>query len=266
MRFWTAAKNVTPTMEIVAAGCLFLAMLVSMEIGYRIGRRGRFSHTETSIEVIGTVDAAVFGLLGLILAFTFSGASDRLVVRRAQIVQEANAIGTAYLRIDVLNPSAQSPIRQLFRDYLELRIQVFDKFLDRAASAAALEKSERVQREIWSRSVMACRADPKPDACLLVLPALNEMIDITTTRTMAARTHAPTIILALLVMLAVVAGMISGFAMSPQAKRSTFHMLLFSLVVAGSIYVVLDLEYPRAGLINLTSMDQALHALRETMK
>jgi len=252
--------------ETLAAGCLFVAMLVSMDIGYRIGHRRKASDPQTSIEVIGTVDAAVFGLLGLILAFTFSGASDRFVVRRAQVVQEANAIGTAYLRIDVLPPSDQPLIRELFRAYLDTRVEVFDKFEDRAASNAALGKSEQLQHEIWSRSVIACRSDPKPDACLLMLPALNEMIDITTTRTMATRTHAPLVILVLLVLLSLAGAMLSGYAMSRQSSRSIVHMLLFSLVVAASVYVVLDLEYPRAGIINLRSMDQALYELRGIMK
>ena len=126
-------------METIVAGCLFVMMLVSVDIGYRIGHRRKSSDPQTSIEVIGTVDAAVFGLLGLILAFTFSGASDRLVLRRAQIVQ-ANAIGTAYLRIDVLAQSDRPAIRELFRSYLEKRIEVFDKFRDRAASNAALAR------------------------------------------------------------------------------------------------------------------------------
>ena len=252
--------------ETIVAGCLFVMMLVSVDIGYRIGHRRKSSDPQTSIEVIGTVDAAVFGLLGLILAFTFSGASDRLVLRRAQIVQEANAIGTAYLRIDMLAQSDQPGIRELFRSYLEKRIEVFDKFRDRAASKAALEQAEQLQRDIWSRSAESCRADPKPAPCLLMLPALNEMIDITTTRTMATRTHAAGVILMLLILLALSAAMLSGYAMSRQPKRSIMHMLLFSLVVSTSVYVVLDLEYPRAGLISLRSIDQALYQLRETMR
>src|SRR5215472_5800681 len=119
-------------METIVAACLFLTMLVAMDIGYRIGRKRKSGDPQTSIEVIGTVDAAVFGLLGLILAFTFSGASERLVIRRAQIVQEANAIGTAYLRIDVLPLSDQPVIRGLFRAYLDARIEAFDKFGDQA--------------------------------------------------------------------------------------------------------------------------------------
>ena len=146
------------------------------------------------------------------------------------------------------------------------QIQAFDKFGDRAAFLAALQKSEGLQHEIWSRSVLSCRADAKSDACLLILPALNEMIDITTTRTMATRTHAPLVILVLLVLLSLAAAMLSGYAMSRQSSRSIVHMLLFSLVVAASVYVVLDLEYPRAGVINLRSMDQALYELRGTMK
>lgn len=252
--------------EIFAAGCLYLMMLVSMEIGYRIGHKRKSSDAQTSIEVIGTVDAAVFGLLGLILAFTFSGASDRLNVRRAQIVQEANAIGTAYLRIDVLDKSEQPAIRELFRSYLEQRIEAFDKFSDRPASNAALTRADQLQRDIWSRSVASCRADPKPDACLLMLPALNDMIDITTTRTMATQTHAPWVILMLLILLALAGAMLSGYAMSRQPTRSILHILLFSLVVSASVYVVLDLEYPRAGVISLESMDQAIYQLRETMR
>jgi hypothetical protein len=245
---------------------LFVVMLIAMLVGHRIGRHRVLSAPETSIEVIGTVDAAVFGLLGLFLAFAFSGASDRLVVRRAQIVQEANAIGTSYLRIDLLPASAQPPIRQLFRDYLESRIQVFDALPDVAVSNRALERSQTIQSEIWKRSIAACRAEPRTDACILLVPALNEMIDITTTRAMATRTHAPMIVMALLLLLAVVAAMLSGFAMSRQAEICVLHTIVFSLAISFSVYVVLDIEYPRAGLINLRSIDLVLQQLRSTMK
>src|SRR4051794_33673915 len=237
----------------IIAVAFFSGMLLSIEAGYRIGRH--VEHTSNSIEVIGTVDAAVFGLLGLILAFTFSGASDRLTTRRAQIIQEANAIGTAYLRVDVLAPSAQSPVRRLFREYLQARIDAFDNFTQPHTFAAALAHSEEVQHEIWTLSMQSCRADAKPDACLLLLPALNEMIDITTTRTMAAHTHAPRIILVLLMLLAIVAALLSGFAMSSQIRRRPLHMLLFSVAISISLYVVFDLEYPREGLITLKAAD-----------
>ena len=241
-------------------------ILLFTDIGYRIGRRQRAREPGVSSDGIGTVDAAVFGLLGLALAFTYSGASDRLALRRAQIVQEANAIGTAYLRVDVLPGADQPPVRDLYRRYLEARIEVFDQFLDRPASQAALDRAGALQREIWKRSVAACERAANPGTCLLVLPPLNDMIDITTTRTMATLTHVPAIILVLLVLLSLLGALLSGHTMSAQPRRDPLHMMVFALAVSLTIYVVIDLEDPRAGLITLTSADQAMVQLRETMK
>jgi hypothetical protein len=158
------------------------------------------------------------------------------------------------------------PIRGLFRNYLEARIEVYDRFLDRAASNAALDQAGAIQREIWSRSLVAARRTPDTAASMLLIPALNEMFDIATTRTMAAVTHAPAVILVLLVVLSFLAGVLSGSAMSTQPRRNMLQIVLFALAISSTVYVVLDLEYPRAGLINLTAMDQAIMQLREMMK
>ncbi len=260
-------EEMDPTMvAIVVAGLLFVAMLVCIDIGFRIGKKRKKNAPDTSDEGAGTVDAAVFGLLGLILAFTFSGASNRLDMRRAQIVQEANAIGTAYLRIDLLPASDQPPIRKLYKDYLESRIEVYDKMPDVSAAKAALAKGNDLQNAIWARSVAACQTDVNPRTCGLVVPSLNDMIDITTTRTMATVQHAPVVILGLMVLLSLLGALLAGFAMSPQTKRSALHTILFALAISISVYVVLDLEYPRAGLINLKDMDQAIVQLRSQIK
>ena len=79
---------------------------------------------------LGAVDGAVFALLGLMIAFTFSGAASRLEVRRQLIVQEANAIGTAYLRLDLLPPGAQPGLREDFRQYVDARLAVYSKLPD----------------------------------------------------------------------------------------------------------------------------------------
>jgi hypothetical protein len=244
---------------------LFFGVLMFIDVGYRIRKNRPLRSPGAPDPAATTVDAAVFGLLGLALAFTFSGASDRLSVRRAQIVQEANAIGTAYLRIDLLPAASQLPIRDLFRSYLETRIEVYDKFLDRAASNAALDRAGELQRKIWSASVAAVRDAPDTSASLLLMPALNEMFDIATTRTMAALIHAPGAILGLLVMLSLLAAVLSGSEMASQPQRNWLQMVLFAFAVSATVYVVLDLEFPRAGLINLTSMDQAIVQLRHIM-
>jgi hypothetical protein len=110
---------------------LFLGMLICLEIGYRIGSHGVEKHLDLAHEGTGTIEAAVFALLGLLLAFTFGGAMSRLEARRVLIVREANAIGPAYLRLDIL-PSAEQPgMRQLFRQYLEARMSAYEKLLQR---------------------------------------------------------------------------------------------------------------------------------------
>jgi hypothetical protein len=253
-------------MAILIFGLLFGAMLVSFELGRRLGRGRRAKHPNEPLEGVGIIDGAILGLLGLSLAFTFSAASERLVLRRAQIVEEANAIGTAYLRIDVLPESDQPAIRDLFRRYLDARLEVFEKIPDIAASNAALAKSAALRREIWSRCVVATRNATHPGASILVLPALNQMFDITTTRTMAARTHAPTIVIVLLISLSLLGATLSGYAMSIQARRSPFHIIVFALAISATVYVVLDLEFPRVGLITLKSTDQAMVQLRDLMK
>src|SRR5215831_12263548 len=138
---------------------------------------------ETERERVGlvTVETALYALLGLMIAFTFSGASNRFDARRAQTVQEANAIGTAYLRIDLLPVSRQAALRMKFRAYTDARVAVYGALPDMAASDAHAARAVKLQAEIWTDSLEALKSAP-PQASLLVIPALNDMIDITTTR------------------------------------------------------------------------------------
>src|SRR5262245_47909853 len=104
---------------------IFLAagMLVLFEVGRRLGRRRRARDPEGAREGFAPIDGAIFGLLGLLVAFTFSGATSRFDTRRDLIVEEANDIGTAYLRLDLLPAPAQPPLRELFRRYTDSRLE-----------------------------------------------------------------------------------------------------------------------------------------------
>jgi hypothetical protein len=121
--------------------------------------------------------------------------------------------------------------------------------------------------EIWRQSVAASKGQGASEAApLLLLPALNAMIDITTTRTMAAQIHPPMIIFALLFGLALTSSLLLGYGMAGSKARNWLHMLGLSFVMAVSIYVILDIEYPRLGFIRVDDFDQALVELRESMK
>jgi hypothetical protein len=245
---------------------LFLGLLLFLEIGRRVGIRRMKDDSGAAGEGVGAVDGAIFALLGLLIAFTFSGASARFDTRRQLVVEETNDIGTAYLRLDLLPADAQPALREGFRRYLDARIEVYQKLPDIAAAKESLAKADEMQRQIWRQAVAASRAQgAPPSAPILLLPALNAMIDITTTRTMATQMHPPIVVFAMLFGLALAASLLAGYGMTGTRVRSWFHMLGFALVMAVAVYVILDIEYPRLGLIRVDAFDQALIDLRESM-
>lgn len=254
-----------PAFPVAAALCL--GMLFSLEIGRRLGRRRLAKDANAEMSNFGVVEGAVLGFYGLMIAFTFSGASARFDLRRQQIAEEANAIGTAYLRLDLLAPESQPALREQFRRYLDSRLDSYRNIKGVDPGKAGLAASAKVQTEIWEAAVAATRLPgAHADAGKLLLPALNEMIDITTTRAMTARLHPPVIILALVFIIALACSTMAGFTMAVGTKRSWLHIAAFIAASSVAVYVILEIEYPRSGLIRLDAYDQVLVELRESMR
>ncbi|HEU5134549.1 MAG TPA: hypothetical protein VFU13_05335 [Steroidobacteraceae bacterium] len=246
---------------------LFAGMLASFEIGRRVGVRRLATDPDGLTKGAGAAEGAVFALLGLLLAFTFSGAASRFEDRKWFINSEANAIGTAYLRIDLLPEESQAPLRDLFRRYTDNRATVYHGARSQHDVTAGLADGAALQNEIWKQAMAAMRLPgASPQATMLLTPALNEMIDITATRVMATRNHPPHIIFVLLGVLSVIGALLVGYATSANKDRNWFHHVTFALVISLAIYVIVDLEYPRLGLIKVDSADQALLDVRASMR
>ena len=246
---------------------LFAAILALMEVGRRIGRRRRSQDPTGATAGLSAIDGAVFGLMGLLVAFTFSGAAARFDARRQLIGQEANAIGTAYLRIDLLPATQQPALREDFRNYVEARLGYFKNLSQNdAAAKTELDKSIALQGKIWSQTVAGCDKVCSPAATALVVSSVNEMIDITTTRAVALEMHPPTVIFWGLGVLVLASALLGGYDMAEGRTRSWLHMLVYSTILAIAVYVILDLEYPRVGLIRIDAADHVLLDLRNSMK
>jgi hypothetical protein len=245
---------------------LFVGLLLCVEAGYEIGRRRWARDPQGAGAGQAAVEVAVFGLLGLLLAFTFGGAATRFEARRALAVEEANDIGTAWLRLDLLAAEDQPALRDLFRRYLDTRIAHYQKLPDYEAARVELQKGNALQGEIWSRAVAASRRTSGPEATILLLPALNAMIDVTTTRARAGATHLPGPILASLFAVSLLSAIVAGHAMAAASRRNVLQAVLFSAAVALTIYVILDYEYPRIGMIRLDAADVVMTELRESLK
>ena len=241
-------------------------MLLFLEVGRRIGLRRSAPAAEGTAAGGRVIEGAVFGLLGLLVAFTFSGAATRFDTRRQLIVEETNAISTAYLRLDLLPTAAQPALRERFRQYVEARLEAYRRLPDIAAAQEVEIRATQLQGDIWRQAVAACQEAGVQPVTMLLLPALNAMLDITTTRTLATSMHPPTSIFVMLIGLALASSLIAGHAMAGSKSHPWLHMLGFAAVIAVSLYVIFDLEFPRLGLIRFGAFDQALVGLRESMQ
>lgn len=255
----------TATVILLASG-LFCGMLACLEFGRWIGAKWSPQRPEEATsKVAAALEAAVFGLVGLLIAFSFSGAISRFDQRRQLVVDETNAIGTAWLRLDMLPANAQPALRDLFRRYVDSRLTAYARLPDVAAARAELGRSVALQGDIWKAAVAACKTEEGQRVAILVLPALNSMFDITTTRTMATMEHPPMIIFVLLFGLALGSMVLAGYDHARAKARSWVHILGFALLMAITVFVILDLEFPRQGLIRVDAFDQVLQGLRQTM-
>jgi hypothetical protein len=244
---------------------LFAGMLALLEWGRRLGAARQLQDSEGARAGHAAVEGAIYGLLGLLLAFTFSGAASRFDERRRMIVDEGNALGTAYLRMDLLPVEAAGPLKDKFRRYLDARLDAYKKMPDLTAARADLARANGLQAEIWAEAVAASRVAPAPAAHLL-LPALNETFDIATTRTVAGQMHPPLVVFLMLAAMALLSAALVGYGMAGSRKRSPFHMLAYAAVLSAAFYVILDLEYPRLGLIRVDAADAVLVEVRQGMK
>lgn len=244
-----------------------VGIIVTMELGRRFGNRLLAEDPTKELAGMNMLGGAIFTLCGLLLAFTLTGSASRYDERRMLIAEEANDVGTAYLRLSLLPDSIQPPLRGLFKQYLTTRIDTYRKQADVTEATAELKHSEAIQLEIWNRSVAATKIPGvHADAAKLLLPALNDMIDITSTRLMAARIHPPTTMYILLFILGLGCSLVAGIRMAGEKGRSWLHILVFAVIMSTCAYVILALEYPRRSFINLGEYDQVLIDLRNGMQ
>lgn len=245
---------------------LFGGMVVMLLIGRRIGRARLQQDPEASAAGLGVIDAAIFALFGLLIAFTFSNAGGRFDERRQLIVQEANIIGTAWLRLDLLPPESQPELRQLFRDYTTSRVELAKAIYDDEQFSQISAQSQALLNRIWAGAVAAVqKPGVPPSTTTLVIPALNEMIDITTTRVMTAERHPPMAIWVIFYALALMAALFAGQGMASSKKASLLHVVGFPALVALVVSLVINLEHPRLGLISMGRFDQAIVDVRRSM-
>jgi hypothetical protein len=248
----------------IFAGALLFGMLLLMEVGRRFGSRRTKRDEEGARAGLGAIEGSVFALMGLLIAFTFTGAASRFDHRRELIAQEVNAIGTAWLRLDILQPGTRESMRELFRRYLDARLDAYRSVDDLKLAWERLDQSVAIQGQLWNVAVAAAEQEPSKPIAMFLLPALNDMFDIAAMRAMATSMHPPIVVFLVLGTLTLLAALMAGYGMS-RGSRSWTHIIVFAVIMAGSVYLIIDMEYPRLGLVRVASFDDELTSLRRSM-
>jgi len=239
---------------------VFILIMLSFYSGIRLRN---YAEKKRTIEdkSIGPLEGSLLGLLALLLSFTFNMSSSRHDKRINIIVEEANDIGTAVLRADLYPDSIRKEFRKDFKKYIEARMDFFDAGSDLDKVTTALEKGALIQKSLWKRATDLGRDKENLHRTAQMIPALNAMFDIVTTRNAATVAKVPQLIIYLLFMLCFVSSFMMGYTVG--VKPDWIVITCFALTIVMTIYLILDLDRPRRGIITMKDMNAEIVRLRE---
>lgn len=249
-------KVPAPLLAVIMFGLIWLANF----LGYRYRRWQQRRHEKEEADGLGQIESSLMGLAALMLAFTFGLAQSKFEAKRQLIVQEANDIGTAILRCDLYPDSVRTPMRQDFKNYVEARAAYYETGADEAQIEAALTQANIHSHRIWTRAAAFARVSTQLVPSNQMIPALNAMIDITTTRDAQRLAKVPPFILFVLAILILTSSFLVGYGQ--KGKRNLIWVSAFALMTAMTMYLILELDRPKRGLINLDREEHKISELR----
>jgi hypothetical protein len=238
--------------------------IIATEIGFRRGRAIRDDLEDATRSQLSTLQGAVIGLLALLLAFSFAMAEGRFDARQSLVVEEANAIGTAYLRSQLLPEPYRDEIKNSLRGYLSDRIEYVAAGVDSVKVQQALALTYSEQNTLWTEAVGAVQMNLNSPIYAFFMSSLNDVFDVATKRDAARRNHVPEIVLLLLFAVSAVAMGLVGFGTGVGGRRHTVLTMPIAILIALVIMVIMDLDRPRRGLIEVNQ--QSMISLRDSLK
>jgi hypothetical protein len=237
-----------------------VVVLVGVEAGFMMGSLGRRSQ-EAQKAPVGEIVASMLGLLALLLAFTFSLAATRFDTRRSLVLDEANAMGTTWLRAGLLSEPHRTEVRRLLREYLKVRLSAVQS----GQIQQGITRSEELQEQLWTEATAVGQKEPGSITVGLFIASLNELIDLHAKRVMfGLRTRIPIIIWAALYLVALLSLGAMGYHSGLLGTRRFYTIVPAVLTFSMVLLLIADLDRPREGM--LRTSQQALEDLRQLMK
>jgi NADH:ubiquinone oxidoreductase subunit 6 (subunit J) len=250
-------------LDALPLGALFVfilaVVLLSVECGYRLGKYRRSRHEEEKEAPLGTMVGATLGLLAFILAFTFGLAATRFDTRRQVLLNEANAIGTTYLRAGMLPDRAQQ-IRGLLRDYVGTRLEAVQS----GKVAEGVRRSEEIQQQVWLEAETVGQKNPNSIVVGLFVQSLNQMIDLHAERLQAGlRSRIPGAIWVGLFAVAALSLSTMGYHAGLSGTRRSLAIVAVAVTFSVVIELIADLDRPQEGVLRISQ--QALLDVQRSM-
>lgn len=244
---------------------LFVAMLIAIESGYRLGVKSKKLANPSYKSHIESVQSSLLGILALLIAFTFSIALQRFDSRSEAVVDEANSIGTAFLRAQLLPIAVRQDVQKALHQYIDIRVQSSTLPLDHTNDHLALRTNANdILNSLWQLAIQAAEIDQNPVTTGLFIQSLNELIDSFGRRTATVDRHVPEAVLMLLSIVFIATGCVVGYSVGITNNRpSNMSYLMVGLIVL-LVFIIIDLDHPRRGLIrvsqnSLTDLKASIH-------
>ena len=244
---------------------MVLGMYGCLELGRSWGRKQLARKQSVGKEWIGIVDGPILAVYGLLLAFAFSGAMHRHDERKKIIVEEANMLARGYFQVDLLPSTEQPQLRALMQEYLRTRLNCYRLRSDLAAYQQETLHSYQIQDQLWKSVIKATNSNVDRRAALTLLSTLSELRSLTTSRKILTSFHPPMIIMLFLLTLSLVASFLLGYQISMLKKKSWPHIFLFLGFVAFTNYLIIDLEYPKVGWIQIDDSEIMIRNIMENI-
>lgn len=243
----------------------FGVCLLAREAGallYRWRKVRQRASGESAIATQAHIVSAIFGLLAFVIGLTFSIALERFDARRALVLEEANAISTAYLRASLLNDGDRALVQRTLRDYVQTRIA--PEGIWNESAAGKMKQAVALRNQLWQQTRTAVLPVRETDMASYFVEAVNDVLNVGTRREVAARVHIPARIMDVLFIYIAVAAMTLGYMMGehPAGNReaSAILLLLFSMMIV----TIVDLDRPQAGALRVPQI--ALEELAVTLE
>ena len=230
---------------------LFLSVMLAVcETGYRLGRRSRAE--EKTKALVPIVAGSILAIMGLLLGFTMSMSVSRYDGRRLFVLNEANAIETAYLRAQALPPPESAEIQELIRQYAAARLRTSQGALDPEKLRQGREEGERLQRELWSRAAALGQKDPHSITAGLLMQSLNAVMDIENSRWILFVAHVPEGVLYVNALMGLVSALLVGYDFGITGHRHALSEVLLVVSITLVMAVIVELDRPHSGVVRVS--------------